>query len=367
MKAISNAPLPEPAGRVETQQTMSDTIVDKIRMPRITVKDLARQLGMSVSTVSRAFYDDAVIAPETRKKVLRRAAEIGYQPNPLARGLITKSSRIVGLVVSDITNPFYPEVMTRLTEHFQAEDFNVMLVVANPPRSEEEAVRVLLSYHPDIVVMLATTLSSAASASCRQVGTPVVFFNRVGSDENSYAVTCDNELGGRLIADHLIDRGHERLGFVAGRQDASTNVDRLRGFQMRCMERGVPAPICTGGVAFSYEAGFSGALELLSARERPTALFCANDILAIGALDAARRNLGLSIPGDLSVVGFDDIGMASWPSHDLTTVRQPIAQMIERTTVLALALARGDASQPTVQRLPGELIERNTTRPIHGR
>ncbi|MDQ0393273.1 LacI family DNA-binding transcriptional regulator [Labrys monachus] len=345
---------------------MSDATVDRGRIPRITVKDLARQLGMSVSTVSRAFYDDAVIAPETREKVLRRAVEIGYQPNPLARGLITKSSRIVGLVVSDITNPFYPEVMVRLTEQFQAEDFNVMLVVASPTRNEEEAVRVLLSYHPDLVVMLATTLSSAASASCRKVGTPVVFFNRVGSDENSYAVTCDNVLGGRLIADHLIDRGHRRLGFVAGRPDASTNVDRWHGFQARCAERGVAPPASTGGVAFSYEAGFAGALDLLNREEKPTALFCANDILAIGAMDAARRGLGLSIPADLSVIGFDDIGMASWSSHALTTVRQPIARMIDRTTALALALARGNAVQPAVERLPGELIDRNTTRFIDG-
>src|SRR5437762_809917 len=104
---------------------MSD--VDSPRKPRITVKDLARQLGMSVSTVSRAFYEDAVIAPDTREKILRHAAEIGYRPNPLARSLITKSSRIVGVVVSDITNPFYPEVLTRLTEQLQAAGFNVML------------------------------------------------------------------------------------------------------------------------------------------------------------------------------------------------------------------------------------------------
>ena len=343
---------------------MSDTRADPVRTPRITVKDLARQLGMSVSTVSRAFYDDAVIAPETREKVLRHAAEIGYQPNPLARGLITKSSRIVGLVVSDITNPFYPEVMTRLTERLQAADFNVMLVVVSPARSEEEQVRVLLSYHPDVVVMLATTLCSAAATACSKVGTPVVFFNRSGSDEHSYAVTCDNERGGRLIADYLIDRGHRRIGFVAGRPDASTNVDRWRGFHARCLERDIPEPIASEGTTFSYEAGYAAARRLLAGPDRPTALFCANDILAIGAMDAARREAGLAVPEDVSIMGFDDIGMASWPSHALTTVRQPIDLMIDRTTVLALALARNEPCEPGVQRLPGRLVERNTTRSL---
>ena len=343
---------------------MIETGDGKNRASRVTVRDLARQLGMSTSTVSRAFYDDAIIATETRELVLKTAAEIGYQPNPLARGLITKSSRIVGLVVSDITNPFYPEVMTRLTERLQAADFNVMLVVANTSRNEEDSVRVLLSYHPDVVVMLATTLSSSASAACRKVGVPVLFFNRIGSDETSCAVTCDNELGGRNVADYLVSLGHRTFGFVAGRQDASTNVDRGRGFRERISELRLPKPLESEGTAFSYEAGYQAAVDLLTDNKQITALFCANDILAVGAMDGAQRELGLLIPDDLSIVGFDDIGMASWPTRSLTTVRQPLSLMIDKTTELALRLARKDDDEPVVLRLPGELIERNTARSI---
>ncbi len=331
----------------------------------MTVVELAKDLGMSRATVSRAFHDHAVINRETREKILKRAKELGYQPNPLARGLITKSTRIVGLVVSDITNPFYPEVMTKLTERLQAEGFNVMLVVASPSRSEEEAVRVLLSYRTDIVVMLATTLSSAGAAACRAAGTPVLFFNRYGSDEQSYAVTCDNELGGRAVADYLIDLGHRRLGFVAGKPDASTNVDRRRGFLMRCAERGISDVVESDGVSFSYEAGWTGARTLLSAPDRPTALFCANDILALGAVDVAQREFRFGVPEDVSIVGFDDIGIASWPSHALTTVRQPIPTMIDLTADLTLALARGTAREPAIIRLPGTLIERSTTRRLN--
>jgi DNA-binding LacI/PurR family transcriptional regulator len=341
---------------------MPDIRVNGRGKSRITVKDLARQLGMSVSTVSRAFYEDAVIAPETRTKVLEHAAEIGYRPNPFARGLITKSSRIVGVVVADITNPFYPEVLLGLTEQLQAIDFNVMLVVTNKSRDENEAVHGLLSYHPDIVIIVATTLSSVSSEACRAVGTPVIFFNRHTSDTNCFAVTCDNFRGGREVADHLIDYGHRKLAFIAGRPDASTNVDRWEGFRGRCLERGLRLPSVAGGAAFSYEDGYASALKLLDKRNRPEALFCANDILAVGALDAARRKLGIAVPEELSVVGFDDISMASWPSHALTTVRQPKALMIERTTQLALALSRSEAGQPAVQQIPGELIERNTTR-----
>ena len=336
----------------------------KQRASRVTVRDLARQLGMSTSTVSRAFYNNAVIATETRELVLKTAAEVGYQPNPLARGLITKSSRIVGLVVSDITNPFYPEVMTSLTERLQAADFNVMLVVANTSRNEEASVRVLLSYHPDVVVMLATTLSSSASAACRKVGVPVLFFNRIGSDETSCAVTCDNELGGRSVAEYLAGLGHRQFGFIAGRQDASTNVDRGRGFRERVRELGLPKPAESEGTAFSYEAGYKAAVNLLNENTKITALFCSNDILAIGAMDGAQRELGLNIPNDLSIVGFDDIGMASWPTRALTTVRQPLSLMIDKTTELALQLARKDDEDPIVLRLPGELIKRSTVRSL---
>jgi DNA-binding LacI/PurR family transcriptional regulator len=328
---------------------------------RITVKDLARQLDMSVSTVSRAFYNDAVIAPDTRAKVLKRAAEIGYRPNPFARSLITKSSRIVGVVVSDITNPFYMEVLTGLTEQLQAIDFNVMLVVTNRSRNETEAVQVLLSYHPNVVIIVATTLSSGSSDACRKVNTPVIFFNRRVMDAHSFAVTCDNVGGGRDVADHLIDRGHRRLAFIAGRPDASTNVDRWQGFSDRCLQRGLSLPAVAGGEKFSYDDGYAAALKLLDARDRPDAIFCANDILAIGALEAARRELGINVPEELSIIGFDDISMASWPSYNLTTVRQPKTAMIERTTQLALALSGNDACQPALQQIPGELIERHTT------
>lgn len=328
----------------------------------MTVKDLARHLGMSVSTVSRAFYHDAVIAPETRRRVLSTAREVGYQPNPLARGLITKSSRIVGVVVSDITNPFYPEILTGLTGQIQAAGFNVMLVVDQPDRVGDDGLGVLLSYHPNLVVILAATLSSDSSAACRRVGTPVIFFNRHAADAHSFSVTCDNVGGGALVADLLLDRGFGRLGFVSGRPDASTNRDRWDGFAGRCAERGAAAPVASGGEAFSYEEGGKGALDLLRGPERPDALFCANDILAVGALDAIRREAGLRVPEDVAVVGFDDIAMASWPSYDITTVRQPVPRMIAATVELAVALTRGEGDRPTAQRHPGELVERTTTR-----
>lgn len=334
----------------------------RFRKARVTVKDLARDLSLSTSTISRAFYTDAVIAPGTRKAVLKRAAEIGYAPNPLARSLITKRTRIAGVVVSDITNPFYPEVLTRLTERLREIDLNVMLTAAGSSDSLDDAVKLLLSYQPDVIVVLAATLSSETAEACGEAGTPVVFFNRRPLNVDAFGVTCDNVGGGEIVADHLIKLGHRRLAFVAGREDASTNVDRWEGFRSRCLDRGLKEPVCVEAGAFAYECGYAAASRLLDGGSRPDAAFCANDILAIGFMDAARREFGLDIPGDLSVVGFDDIAMACWPSHALTTVRQPVAKMIDMTVQLIGKLFGSAPLRPRIERLPGELIERASTR-----
>lgn len=331
--------------------------------PRVTVKDLARDLGMSVSTVSRAFYADAVIAPATREAVLARAQEIGYKPNPFAQSLITKKTQIVGMVVSDITNPFYPEVMTRLTEDLQAIGMNVMLVAASDSAKVDDAVRLLLSYQPDLVIILAASLSSEAMGECRAAGSPCIFFNRLSLDAHSFGVSCDNHEGGRRAADFLIDRNHRALAYVSAFPDASTNVERGAGFIERAAARGLAPPLVIEAGRFSYEAGYAAADAFGRLSERPDGVFCANDILAIGFIEGVREKLGLDVPGDLSVIGFDDISMAHWPSHNLTTIRQPVDEMLATTVNFVKMLGINPAEEPVVRRIaPSEVVERKTTR-----
>lgn len=331
------------------------------RKRRVTLLDLAEDLGLSTSTVSRAFDKDAVIAPATRDAILKRASELGYAPNPMARSLITKSTGIVGIFVTDITNPFYPEVLTKLTAGLQSIDLKVMLTVADSSENADDQLRLLLSYQPDVVLVLAAVLSSEAIEACRNAGTPVVFFNRRPADARALGVTCDNVGGGILVADHLIDLGHRKLAFVAGRADTSTNIDRWEGFSSRCVERGIPSPRKFDAGSFSYDGGYRAAHVLMNDPQPPEAIFCANDILAIGLMDCLRREYGIAIPGDISVVGFDGISMASWPSHALTTVRQPVEKMCTFTIDVVRKLCQGKALKPRIERIPGELIERETT------
>ncbi len=333
----------------------------KTRTSRITVKDLARELGMSVSTVSRAFYPDAVIAEATRKLVLQKAVEIGYRPNPFAQSLITKRTQIVGMVVSDLTNPFYPEVMTKLTTLLQKQGMNVMLSSAEQPDGIDEAVDLLLMYQPDLMIVLATSLESHARERCEAAGAPVIFFNRLSADGLGYGVSCDNIEGGKRAADYLADTGHKRLLYVSAFPGASTNVERQQGFCEQAVLRGLDAPQVIEAGRFSYEAGYEAGLSVRQLRNRPDGVLCANDIVAIGFIEGVQEGVGLRVPQDISVIGYDDIAMAAWPSHKLTTIAQPLDAMMAATVALAAQLASStEVDQRTLRITPGPLIERST-------
>lgn len=335
----------------------------QMKKRRVTVKDVARDLGMSVATVSRAFYPGAVIAEKTRSTVLNRASELGYRPNPFAQSLITKKTQIAGMIVSDLPNPFYPEVLTEMTGQLQAAGMNVMLAAAHEPEKIDEAVELMLSYQPDVVIILAANLASDARERCESAGAPVIFFNRLSADGLGYGISCDNEAGGRQAADHLIDKGHSKLLYVSAFPHASTNVERQKGFCERAIERGVEPPHIIEAGRFSYEAGYAAGLDKKRLDKPIDGVFCANDIVAIGFIQGVQEGLGLRVPDDISVIGFDDITMAGWPSHKLTTVPQPLKQMMAATVALARALANDEEVEAQTQRFaPGGLIERNTTK-----
>ena len=345
-----------------SEPVMSLTAKPQTNSPRVTVKDIAREMGVSIATVSRAFSNDSTIAEKTREKVLQQAAHMGYSPNLFARGLITQRSRIAALLTSNITNPFYPEVVMKLTRRLHEFGLHTMLFTSDAETDIDDGLKILQQYNPDIVIVLAATMSSETVKTCVAGRTPVILFNRYVTGSHASAVCCDNVNGGRVVAMRLAEANHRRLAYISGYDDASTNVDRMRGFQQGCRDAGLDAPrIITGG-DFSYETGYRGMKQLFKGPDTPDAVFCANDLLAIGAMDAAHRELGLTVPQDVSVIGFDDIAMASWPSHNLTTVRQPVNAMIELLIAEIERLLPGVDTTPKEQFVPGRLIIRGSAR-----
>lgn len=331
---------------------------------RVTSLDVAHAAGVSQSVVSRAFTPGGKVAASTRRRVHAVAAELGYRPNILARNLVKRSTNITGIVMSDIMNPFYPYVLKIFTERLRALGHQVLLFSLTDPTEINTVVTTALQYQVAALIVVSVTLPSDVVKECTRNNLPVVLFNRYVRSPRVRAVTCDNTEGGRLVANALLDAGHRHPAFIGGRPDTSTNQDRHKGFVDRLQERGYRLATSVAR-EYSYDWGFEAAHTLLSDRRTPPdAMFCANDIIAIGALDAARHSLGLSVPGDVSIIGFDDIPAAAWPSHSLTTIRQPVDQMIDRTLALLVeALSTDQASHDkSIELIPGSLVIRSSAR-----
>ncbi len=332
----------------------------KPKIERFTAADVARAAGVSISAVSRAFTPNASIAKATKARVLSAADRLGYHPNPLARGLITQRSGMVALLMTEVTNPFYPTVLETFARALSDRGKQVMLFTPAEDEPLESLLPQAISYGVEGVVITSATLSSKMQAACANAPVPVVLFNRTLDCGEVSAVCCDNEAGGRAIAQFFAQRGRRRPAFVAGLPGASTSLHRERGFIAGVLEASLPAPIRVEG-QFTFDGGMQAAAELLAMDQPPDAIFAANDIMALGVLDGIRRVGGLGVPDDIWVVGFDDIAAAAWPSFDLTTFRQPINRMIAETLRLLDSAETGATALPSTVLVPGRLIERGST------
>jgi DNA-binding LacI/PurR family transcriptional regulator len=328
--------------------------------PPVTARAVAQALGISQSSVSRAFTRDASISPAMRARIVQAADQLGYKPNAIARSLITRRTNIVGIVMANLTNPFYPEVLEQLTIRLQAGGRQTLLFNVPPGKDVDDELPLLLQYQVDAVIITSATVSSAMARTCAERGTPVVLFNRYVPGAAVAAIACDNVEGGRAAAEHLIRQGHARPAFVAGRTDTTTNLDRERGFVERLKELGVALHARDGGGEYTYESGFASALRLIRLPEPPDAIFFANDILAIGGIDALRE-AGVRVPDDVSIIGFDNIPVAGWAPYSLTTMRQPIREMVELTAELLERAALGVLPDHAPRFVPAVLVERRST------
>lgn len=330
-------------------------------MAAVTSLDVARLAQVSQSAVSRAFTPGASVSDVTRAKVEDAARKLGYRPNAIARSLITRRSRMIAVVMSYLDNQFYPVVLEKISQRLQRDGYHVLLFIADT-REVDSVLSEILQYQVDGLVLASTSLSSALALRCSDAGIPVVLFNRtIRDNQTCSSVTSDNYEGGRLVARHLIDTGHERIAYIAGMEDSSTNSDRERGFRdslaehgRRCFARAV------GNYDFEQAKAAARHLFAGAAPQRPDGVFVANDHMAIAVMDALRMELGLRIPLDVSVVGFDNVRQAAWGSYQLTSVEQDADAMIDATARLLLDQIDG-AVQSSAVVLPARLIVRGST------
>ena len=329
---------------------------------KVTSQDVARRAGVSQSAVSRVFTPGASFSEKTAAKVRKAAGELGYRPNVLARSLITGRSRIIGLVVAYLENYFYPEALEKLSNALQAEGYHLLVFLV--PRTAggiEDTLQEIVDYQVDGIVLASVALSSELATRCRAAGIPVVLFNRSQDGPPLPTVTSDNFSGGRDIARFLVAGGHRRIGYIAGWEGASTQRDREAGFRSALREAGIEP--CAREVGdYQFARAQEAARRMFAGADRPEAVFVANDHMAFATMDVLRFELGLRIPHDVSVVGFDDVPPAAWPAYDLTTVRQDASAMVAETVRLLRANIEDPDTAPRSVCLPANLIPRASAR-----
>ena len=328
---------------------------------KVTSVDVARRAGVSQSAVSRVFTPGASASKGTTEKVRRAAAELGYRPNVLARSLITGRSRIIGLVVAYLENYFYPEAVERLSVALQEKGYHVLVFMAAPTVGSVEGVlQEILDYQVDGLVLASVSMSSVLAGECQALGIPVVLFNRDQDDDRLSSVTTDNHAGGRAIADHLVELGRERIGYVAGFEGASTQRDRERGFREGLAATG--RELYARGVGnFDHTEAQEATRRMFDRPDPPDAVFVCNDHMAFAVMDVLRFELGLKVPGDVAVAGFDDVPPAAWPAFSLTTFRQRINRMVFETVTTLLERIEGGGTEPRRIKIDGALVLRGST------
>lgn len=334
------------------------TTVDR----RATAREVAKLAGVSISAVSRTFTDGASVSQKTREKVLKATRSLGYQPNALARSLMTKRTELIGLVSNNFDNPAFMEIFDLFTRRLQQRGRRPLLANLSGGAGTDAALDMLLQYSVDGVIVASSLLPPRFAEACAEVGIPVVqAFGRSGGAIAVNVVGADNIQGGRLAGELLREREYKKIAFLGGPQAATSTEDRLRGLNEGLALGGLKPRAIVYGHSYCHEAGLTLMRQLLRGGD-VDAVFCGDDILAMGAMDACRE-VGMKVPGDIGVMGFNDMAMAAWPAYNLTTIHQPIADIIVTAVELVLGIVDQPGRKAEVRLFPCHPVERGTLRP----
>jgi DNA-binding LacI/PurR family transcriptional regulator len=326
-----------------------------------TILDVARRAGVSKSLVSMVTRGEGGVSEEKRRAILDAIDELDYRPNAMARGLVQRQTRILGVMISDLQNPFFGAVISGIQERAEERGFRVLITTGDrTPSVEESAMENLLELRVDGLILASPRVGDEAIAHAGR-SVPVVVLNRDTNDDSSDSVTNDNIAGARLAVEHLISFGHRRIAFIEGGVGSGARI-RREGYLRAMRDFGLEEEIVTVEGRHTEEGGHQGAMELLKMRVLPTAVFASNDLCAIGAMTAFEE-AGLSIPDDLSLVGYDNNRMAALRHISLTTIDQPGGDMGRSAVERLLERIDGNRTEPSHDVVSPSLVVRSTTGP----
>lgn len=323
--------------------------------------DVARLAGVSQAAVSRTFNPGQSVSPETRQKVLDAARELEYSPSLIPRIMRTDRSFLVAIVTGGMDNPFFAEVIEQFTKRLQETGHQVLLVHIDSGHSLDAVVPRLAQYRADAIISALAVVSEQSARELARFKIPIISFNTSIRSEWIVSVSCDDYGAGQRIADLFWRQGARSFAYISGPEGSPASDQRLAGYRSRLKTLGIDDVQVMKG-DFRYHGGFE-AIRTSFGRERPiNAVFCGNDLMAIGAMDALRLSLRLRVPEDVLIAGFDDIAATGWASYELTTFRQDVPRMVHESLELLFSPAKdvNPAARPFVV-IPAHLIERRTT------
>lgn len=329
----------------------------------ITLKDVAKRADVSRSAVSRVFTNGASVSEKMRKKVEKAANELGYSPNALASSLTTGRTKLIGLVSNNFHNPIFLQVFDLFTKGLQDRGLRPLILNLSDNPNSKKSVKMLQQYSVDGVVVASSTLSPSFAKAFRDAGVPVVHcFGRNSPAPEVHIVGIDNVEAGRMAAREFFKRGYKNVAFLGGPQDATSTQDRFGGFASEITGyTGIKFSYSFAG-AYSFEAGREEMQRLLKAGP-VEAYFCGDDVLSIGALSAI-SDAGLKVPDDIGILGLNDMEMSGWQSINLTTIHQPIRQIINSSIELMVAMLDEPERYPEARLFSCRITERGTLRSV---
>lgn len=336
----------------------------------VTIKDIAKKAGVAHTTVSRALNGSPLIAAATTQRILEIARELGYNPSAAARSLKTNRSQVIGVIVPNIDDPFFSEILQGIEEVTLSSGYSVFISASQrSPQREHAIVQTMNEHRIDGFIICSTSFSPEQSSLISQYGIPIVVINNQSAEDYRYSIYHDDLDGSRTLTRHLIELGHRRIAYLGNSLSGRSTQDRTAGFLQEMKQAGLEVPEgyvhqVEGG---SAESGLQGLAYFLSLPARPTALLCYNDMMAIGVLQGLQQ-AGLRVPQDMSVTGFDNIVFSAYTNPRLTTFDQPKRSIGNRAARLVLELLDtqnhfAPDSQPNVIMLQGALLPRESTAP----
>jgi LacI family transcriptional regulator len=329
------------------------------RGSQITLRELASRVGVSTSTASRALNQNTAISEDVRKRVLRAAHEANYVRNSMARSLALRRSHILGLIVPSIANPFFSELARGA--HDAAYQRGYVVTLCDTQRSQEREdlyVSTMLQSRMDGVIAAGNVLTAEHIKGLKQQKVSVVFAGRLSPATRDSGVSVDNVLVGSEATEYLIGKGHKNILFLGGAPESPANIDRQRGYEGAMARAELPPTVVSG--EYSMECGFNEAARIASLKTRPSAVFAANDLIAIGLI-MGLINAGLKVPGDVAVMGCDDIQMSALIKPALTTIHVPMYDIgVRATQLLFQQIENGEQGPPEMILLGCRLVVRES-------